>query len=198
MSDAVISTLLAIITTIIGGVFGFVLSEISTRRRELREEKQRALSVRTIVSLEIERNLESLRSFWKVIRPEGAESEENKRSPRDAGREFVNATLPPFSREALNSQLPLLALALKPEQIAPVFRFYDALTTLQTIRRELADALNDQNQEVAKFRASQSAPGTTPGLLYAPRTPFDNKLAQVWPEVERLAESALAGGNPLK
>ena len=185
-------------TTIIGGVFGFVLSEISTRRRELREEKQRALSVRTIVSLEIDRNLESLREFWQRVKPGGEESADAQRSPREAGREFVNATLPPFSREALNSQLPLLALALRPEQIAPVFRFYDSLNTLQTIRRDLAEAINDQNQEVAKFRASQSAPGTTPGLLYAPRTPFDNKIAQVWPEVERLAEAALASGNPLK
>lgn len=196
MSDTLVSTLLAIATTIIGGVFGFILSEISTRRRELREEKQRALSVRTIVSLEIERNLESLRGFWKTVKPQTESAE--SRSPREAGRELVNTTLPPFSREALNSQLPLLALALKPEQIAPVFQFYDSLSAIQAIRRELATALDDQNQEVAKFRASQSAPGQTPGLLYAPRTPFDTKIAQVWPEVERLAETALAGGNPLK
>jgi hypothetical protein len=197
MSESLVSTLLAIVTTIIGGVFGFILSEISTRRRELREEKQRAISVRTIISLEIDRNLESLRSFWKAVKPGGTEAAE-QRSPREAGREFVNTTLPPFSREALNSQLPLLALALRPEKIAPVFQVYDALSAIQTIRRELAVALDDQNQEVAKFRASQSAPGTTPGLLYAPRTPFDNKIAQVWPEVERQAETALAGGNPLK
>ncbi|MCC7207600.1 MAG: hypothetical protein IT323_09845 [Anaerolineae bacterium] len=193
MSD----TLLAIITTLIGGVFGFVLSEISTWRREMREEKQRAISVRTIVSLEIERNLDNLRAFWKAVKP-GSPGSPEERSPREAGREFVNSTLPPFSREALNSQLPLLALALRPDQIAPVFQFYDALGALQAIRRELSAALDDQNQEVAKFRASQTAPGQTPGLLYAPRTPFDNKVAQVWPEVERLAESALAGGNPLK
>jgi hypothetical protein len=53
--------------TILGTFIGFVLSEWAAKRREDRNEKKQAQSVRAIVSLEIDRNLGLLQDFWLQV-----------------------------------------------------------------------------------------------------------------------------------
>src|SRR5258708_37830528 len=194
MQDQVVSALFATVTTIIGGIFGFLLSEVATRRREAREARERSQSVRLILGLEIDRNLETLRAFWTQIKPS---DETGDRRKLNMTQQFVDIPLLPFSQDGLNSQLPLLAQALPRPVIAAVFQFYDKLGKIQTRHAELNEANRDQQQEMAKFRASATAPGQTPGIMYAPRTPLDNKGSQLWNEIEQLFTSLLKDGNPI-
>ena len=198
MSDQILAQLIpaffATITTIIGGIFGFLLSEMAARRREAREARERSVSVRLIVGLEIDRNLDTLRAFWTQIRPS---DETGDRRKLNMTRQFVDIPLLPFSQDALNSQLPLMAQALPRPVIASVFQFYDKLGKIQTLHAELNEANHDQQQEMAKFRASATAPGQPPGIMYAPRTPLDNKSSQLWDEIEQLFTSVLKDGNPI-
>lgn len=194
----IIPAVFAIITTIVGGIFGFALSEFSARRREGREAKQRSESVRLILGLEIDRNLEALRAFWTEVKQHDYETPDQDRRKRDVGHKFLEIPLLSFSRDSLNSQLPLMAFALPKDMISAVFQLYDRLGKLETLRRELGEALRDQQEEMARFRASQAVPTALGTLLYAPRTPFDKKAAQVWDEVEALIKSTLDNGNPIK
>jgi len=195
--NSIIPTLFAIITTIIGAVLGFLLSEISTRRREQRTEKQQARSLRAILRIEMARNLTTLKQYWSEIQAQDSDSlSPNQRSSVLAER-LVNTPLPAFSREALTSQLPLVALSLSPEDIEKMFQFYDRLATLATFRTDAAEALRDQQGEMTRFRQSQTAPGQTPGLVYAPRRPFDTLADQRWNGIEALIRQTLEAGNPL-
>ena len=51
-----------------GVVLGWWLNELSTRRREEQAEKRQDQNVRTIVSLEIDRNLALLSEFWTKLK----------------------------------------------------------------------------------------------------------------------------------
>src|SRR5258708_27210923 len=106
MQDQVVSALFATVTTIIGGIFGFLLSEVAARRREAREARERAQSVRLIVGLEIDRNLNTLRAFWTQIKPSDDSGDRRK---LNMTRQFVDIPLLPFSQNALDSHLPLMA-----------------------------------------------------------------------------------------
>jgi hypothetical protein len=199
MTDQLISTALALVTTIVGGIFGYLLSEFAARRREARERAERATSVKLIVGMETERNAGALRTFWDQVKQhdyDPAKSSPERRA-RDVARAFVDTPLLPFSRNALESQLTALPYALPQDDIRRVFTLYDQLGKLMTLRAELTEALRDQQREMTMFQQSQSRPGQPGGLLYAPRTPFDSKAAQVWDEIERLVNGVLGAANPL-
>ncbi len=197
IQSQIVQTLFALITTIIGGVLGFGLSEVATRRREAREEKRQAQAVRTIIRLEIDRNLAALKTFWTALKAKD-NPDLGRRRKNILAEQFVNLSLTPFSRDSLTSQMSLLAFSLTDVQIEQVFRLYDRLDFLMTTRAVLSDALRDEQQEMTRFRQSQSAPGQTPGLLYAPRQPFDAQANQNWDEIESTAAELLETGNPLQ
>ena len=196
IQNQIVSTLFALITTIIGGVLGFALSEVATRRREAREEVRRAQAVRTIIQLEIERNLAALKTFWTGVKAND-KPDLGRRRKNILAEQFVNLPLTPFSRDSLTSQMSLLAFSLTDVQIERVFRLYDRLDFLMTTRAAFAEALRDEQQEMTRFRQSQSAPGQPQGLVYAPRQPFDAQASQQWDEIESTAAELLETGNPL-
>jgi hypothetical protein len=197
MTEQLINALLGVLTTIIGGIFGFALSEITTRRREARTQAAQARSVRLIVGLEIDRNIAALREMWQNVKTTADGQERYDRDRRDLMQMFVDGPSLPFSRESLNSQLQVLPSALPHDTLTRLFAFYDGLGKVDTIRKEMLSAQSDQQAEMSKFRASQTPPGAPPGILYPPRTPFDNKAAQVWDGLENLVNGLLANGNPL-
>jgi hypothetical protein len=193
-----IPTLFAILTTIIGGIFGFLLSEISTQRRERRTERRQAASVRALLAMEIERNLEQLRGFWAEVKQKDNPEAAPERRSETLARQLVETPLPPFSREGLNSQLSMVALLLPQADMINTFTFYDGLARLETVRREFSAALDEQEREMSLFRQSQSqsVPGQ-PRLVYGPRQPLFAKSNQQWESVEHLVSDLLQRGNPL-
>jgi hypothetical protein len=196
IQSQIVQPLFALITTIIGGVLGFGLSEVSTRRREAREEKRQGQAVRTIIRLEIDRNLATLKTFWTAVKAKD-NADLGRRRKNILAEQFVDLPLTPFSRASLTSQMSLLAFSLTDVQIERVFRLYDRLDFFMTTRATLADALRDEQQEMTRFRQSQSAPGQPKGLLYAPRQPFDAQANPNWDEIEATAAELLESANPL-
>jgi hypothetical protein len=197
LQDQIVQTLFALITTVIGGVLGFSLSEVSTRRREAREEKRRAEGVRVIIRMEIDRNLAALKTFWAAVKASDRD-DLGRRRKNVLAEQFVQVSLTPFSRDSLTSQMGMLAASLSSVQIERVFHLYDRLDSLMTKRAALAEALRDEQQEMTRFRQSQSAPGQPQGLLYGPRTPFDTSANRDWDEIEATAAELLEAGNPLQ
>jgi hypothetical protein len=187
----------ALVTTVIGALLGFALSEVTTRRREAREEKRRAAGVRAIIRTEIDRNLATLKAFWTAVKASDRD-DLGKRRKNVLAEQFVQVSLTPFSRESLSSQMSLLAASLSDVQIERVFHLYDQLDSLMTKRGSLTGALRDEQQEMTRFRQSQSAPGQPQGLLYAPRTPFDSEANRDWDGIESTVAELLESGNPLQ
>jgi hypothetical protein len=187
----------ALVTTVIGALLGFALSEVTTRRREAREEKRRGEGVRAIIRMEIDRNLGTLKAFWTAVKASDRD-DLGKRRKNILAEQFVQVSLTPFSRESLSSQMSLLAASLSDVQIERVFHLYDQLDSLMTKRTSLTAALRDEQQEMTRFRQSQSAPGQPQGLLYAPRTPFDSEANRDWDGIESTVAELLEAGNPFQ
>jgi hypothetical protein len=116
---------------------------------------------------------------------------------RQPAREFIAVPLPPFSREAFQSQLPLLAKALCEKEIVVAFDFHDRLKQLEATRAELIVAEREQRGE---YRAATVSAHPIIGLRElrsCPPTPFDDMAIAVWDECELIVTQLLTEGNPL-
>jgi hypothetical protein len=197
-NQALAAIMIAVIPTVIGGIFGFILSELSATRREMREERKRAESVRTILSIEIERNLSMIRDFReKIMVNMSGDDERDERTKRDLARRFVDVPLLGIRRAALDAQMPLLSSALNRTDIIEVFQFYERVSHLDTMRRELSHALTDQQHEQSNFQKSLNTPMQQGGVPYSPRRPFDNKAVELWDDIEATMDALLNKGNPI-
>ena len=184
-----------------GILFGFILSEWSTSRRESRNEKKQAQASRAIISLEIDLNLELLQEFWL---PATNRAEDEKKSQDEQkvalAHKFIQIPVPEWSREVFSSQLPLITSTLQSQEVVKVFQFYERLRRLETIRGELVLAGEIQRTEflAATKKDSTHNFGKYVELAYSPATPFNKKAKDTWKEYESLVAQLVAKGNPLK
>ena len=182
--------------TILGTILGFILSELSTRYRESRNEIRQAKSTRTIVSLEIDLNLEFLREFIEKANQIDLENKGVEERKKALARFFMEYPFPDWSKEAFTSQLPLLPNALSEQEVIKVFQFYDRIQRTDVIRNNLLLALQLQKSEVKA--ATKNTYMFFSEMSYIPDTPFDGKASSYWDEGKSLAAQLLAKGNPLK
>ena len=181
-----IEALIATVGTIIGTILGFFLSEWSTKRREDRNEKKQAQSVRTLVSLEIDRNLNLLRDYWPQVEQaadpnDGAEGRKVK-----FARRFVELAFPEWKREILDSQLSLLATALHEQEVVQVFQFYDRISKVEALRNGLVLAAQEDKED------QRSPVRNSYGLPMA----FSKRALMYWDECEDIVAQLLGKGNP--
>ena len=187
------------IFTIVGTIVGFALSELATIIREGRSEKRQSKSVKTIVKLEMELNLQMLREFWsRVTQFSEPEVDPDTRKRSLARQFFIEVPFPVFKREALESQLPLLAGALHEQEVVRVFQFYDHLSKLKLIESKLTTSMHEQREETRAATAPGSSGGLGQVLAYYPPMPFDDSAPNLWDECERLVTQLLNEGNPLE
>jgi hypothetical protein len=193
--DLLIPTLLAILTTIIGGIFGYALSEVAEQRRDARTAQRQAESLRLLLYLEAERNLEALRQGWGEV---GHDPNEvyGEREKRDIAHRFLDQMPARFNREAFESQLGLMALLLPVEEIRRVFALYDRLAVIADYCASLREAKAAQQDEYARFHqtSAQVKPG---GFVVGPRQPFDNYAAANWDKIAAAVSDTLAMGSPI-
>jgi hypothetical protein len=181
--------------TLLGTILGFALSEFSTWRRESRNETRQAKATRTIVSLEIDLNLEFLKEFIEQANQINLEKSDLQERKKSMARFFTEFPFPNWSKEAFTSQLPSLPLALSEQEVVKVFQFYDRLQRIDIIRNDLLAALDIQKSEL---EAATISKGYFRQLAYSPNKPFDDKASNYWDEGKSLAAQLLAKGNPLK
>ena len=200
----IIEALIAVIGTLIGALVGFMLSEWGTSRREKRNELKVAQSCRTIISLEIDLNLELLQDVWpKVITPIPGIMSIDEQSKQELlriafAKKFIEVPFPELSREVFAAQLPSITNALNSQEMVRVFQFYDRLRKIETIRKELTLEMEAQRIEDREEKARRVASAGKITLAYAAQSPFDEKAITFWNECESLVAQLFAKGNPLK
>ena len=134
MSEAIFG----VIGTIIGTIWGFVLSEWATRQREERTEKRQAGAIRTMLRLEISQNLASLRDFWgKVNQVDESEQDPDLARLRLA-RRMIESPLPHWSHRMWESQMSLLTIGLSEEEIKQVHDLHNRLDAITRVGQGLA------------------------------------------------------------
>lgn len=187
-----------VVYTLLGIVFGFALDEIATFLRDKRAQERQVRSVRAIVSLEIDNNLDLAKYFWSKFSQYEAESDDLSQTKRSLARIFVNQALPTWQRDAFISQMQFLPIALSEAEILQVFHFYDRLNRLEAIRTNLTDALSEQNNAFENETSPGPAGFRTAPLGYRPPQMFNEKADELWSECTSLFAQILAKGNSLR
>lgn len=110
-----------------GTYLGFVLSERAAQAREQRENQETVRSVRTVIRIEINRNLERIDSFLDELSQREQQLPGDERGKRDA---LKGVSLIHSSGSIWETQIPFAARALTQEEIEAVLDFYTALSGL--------------------------------------------------------------------
>lgn len=188
----VVGAIVALVSAGLGAVFTYWV----TIKLEDRKEKRQAKRARTLASLEINQNLESLRGLW----PRVTQINDKIQDP-DKRKVFFARNLAhlPFwwKQEVLRSQLSFLPVSLSVRELKQVLGIYDDFRKLEATRRQLVLADQAQREEELAAVDPNRSGLMGPILRYYPPTPFNQMAASVWDECDSIANELLAEGNPL-
>jgi hypothetical protein len=190
MNDAAIG----VIGTLGGTFLGFLLSTIENRWREQRTERKQVQSIRLLIGLEIQQNLELLEHFWEdVIQLESQEILASGDAERLHYAYAYRVTQKPpliWSYNAWESQMAMLPIALEAREIRQVQNFYQRLRDISTIHSFLVNLLS---QDEADRRDAQSLPrrlnsidamrAMTNGVFIRKASSFGKELEEVVQDV---------------
>ncbi len=180
-----------LITTLLGVVVGFILSTWQTNRRDSEAKKERALSLHSVVSAEIDFNLTLLQEFWNRLN----ERDSDKDTPNYGEsmlRKLAYLAPPKWSHKLWENQVSLLVGTIDKETINKVLRFHqqiDRLTNLQARVVELVKAHPPHYQEYLSSDSSATV-GWEP-------TDFQKVAIPIWNEFWQITQDLLRIGNPL-
>lgn len=192
MMDIILLAIVAGVFGIIGAVAGVVVAERMARQREERAEQKQVVAVRTLLTLEIDKNLALLREFWE--RASEPQEDEAALDPdslhlRLASR-LAYLPLPVWSNNAFESQLPIFPLALSEEEIRQVYDLRSGLENISDFYSKIATIERPQGG----FRS------TTPQMVVGQieQESFKKKMSALWQGLEKSVNRILEKGNPLK
>ena len=187
-----------VIYTLVGIVFGFSLDWIATYLRERRVKEQQIRSVRAIISLEIDQNLDVVKSFWSKLNQYDSLKNNLSQNKRELAQIFVKSHLSVWQRNVFVSQMYFLPTALSEAEIIQVFHFYDRLNMLDAIRTNLTSAFSEQENIFMEETSPAEAGYRSAPLGYSPPQMFNEKADELWNECRNLFAQTIARGNPLR
>jgi hypothetical protein len=183
--------------TLLGAIIGFVLSEISQYFRNNKNEAKQKESVRKIVYLEIEKNLELLRAFNKTINdPEGITLPVDTKGDKESesvrkyqlALRFLGIPFPTFLTLSYESQLQYFSLAFQENEINKIFSFYNFFPRLTTIKNYLKSA-KDAYDRMKELPRDQTT--------YHAAINFLTAAPPLWDEMSLIICEILEHGNPI-
>jgi hypothetical protein len=150
-------------------------------------------AARSLLRAEVDSNLKLLQDWWGKLKPRKGEDEIHWVDKVVYAREFADAALPDFSRNAYMRYQPRLSQYLRGAQLKGLAQFYQDLDRIAELQQELRDALE---KDLALRRSPEGQPSSAGE--FSPR--FDNFLRIApwsWREASRLIDQLQAQGNPL-
>lgn len=203
MNDAAIG----IIGTLSGTLLGFVLSTIDNRWREQRTERRQAQSVRLLVGLEIQQNLESLERLLEGIPHLDTNPSKKVESPKDIDQlhysyayRIAQKRLLVWIHNAWESQMAMLPIALKPREIQQVQNFHQKLRDISSIHSSLINLLLQEEEDrktALSLPSSANATQKFNATQAMTRGVFVKNASKVGEELEATVQDALKNGTTL-
>ncbi len=180
-----------LISTLLGVVVGFVLSTLQTNRRDSEAKKERALSLHSVVSAEIDFNLTMLQEFW------------NRLTERDSDKEIPNAgeamsrklaylSTPKWSHKLWENQITLLVGTIDKETINKVLRFHQQIDRLTNLQARVVELVKLHPPQYPQYLSSDSSAS----VKWEP-TDFQKVAIPIWNEFFQVTQDLLRIGNPL-
>ena len=181
-----------IITTIVGVVMGLGSRELSDWRKAKKARKRKINSTRTLILLENERNLESLKEFWYKLNKSDENEENINESKMDIAHRLIKMPMPCLDDFMWRKHASLLTITFKDKEIVAVSTFNNCLESLKSIYSKLVD-LDTKDRE---FNSSYASSGVE--LSSLPRSKrFKEEAPGLLDEFEEITLGLLKNGNPL-
>jgi hypothetical protein len=180
-------------STLAGVIAGFVLSLLGTWGLDTLRTRRQAAAVRTMIRLELARNVQALETFWNLI-PPYVEPEKRGEDEEDfhfdiwtirlrRAEAFVRSPLPRLSRVAWEGQVAAIPEALTGEEIERVDGFYGAIDAILAIRTTLTRAADADERKGGGLHGSANEPTV------------NEQIGKLWPRLEQTVATALEKGR---
>lgn len=181
-----------ILTTVVGVVMGLGSRELSDWRKAKKSKRRKINSTRTLILLENERNLESLKEFWYKLNKSDENEEEINESKIDIAHRLIKMPMPSLDNFMWRKHASLLTITFKDKEIIAVSSFNNCLESLKSIYSKLVD-LDAKDREFNSAYASSGAE-----LSSLPRSKrFKEEAPCLVDEFEEITLGLIKNGNPL-
>jgi hypothetical protein len=177
---------------IFGVLLGFSLSQLAICVRDVLSSKRKSRSIRKIIEIEIDYNLDLLTLLRTDIKHLRKIDTLNPKS----------LSFPIWHRKAFESQLSILSEALDKDKITEIFKFYGDLDKLIATYSKISDLTDSSHQATSSGNeASRSdhpvrSMFDSSSLWHQASTLWDECLEE-WKDFEQLIEDMHEKGNPL-
>jgi len=183
----------------IAALFAVFLTDRLNKRRERKSRDEQIHSVRILIGLEIEKNLETLSELCINVNNLNGDDLLDKDDHEDYNKinlayKLLDLTLPPLTNESWKSQLSFVPIALSENEIKNVNSFYTDLYTIKSIYASLLSVFN-QHQE--NFNVDQLRPKDKFSFIQFSRNVFNESAPSLWEKFEKITRKLLKNGNPI-
>jgi hypothetical protein len=188
MDPEIVKLIVAPTTTILGVILGFLLSSIREFYKENCAKREEMQSVRTLVRLEIQQNIDELQLFWDRLKKSDKSITNPKLQINTNVIQLSKSPIPSWSYRTWESQMSKLPTVFESEEIVQIQRNYKRLNQISN----LLDLL--PNRKIAT--------GTTLATSYmagdlVPIWNYDNESI-FWKDFETIVLCTLNAGNPIE
>jgi hypothetical protein len=183
--------IIPIIAAIVAAILGFLVSELGNWYRNKKAREEKTQSVRTLISLEIEKNIELITKFRNYL-------DKTNETLYDAdkitlSRLLIKRPMPSLDTIMWKKQGSFLPIAFTEEEIISISKLNNYLEALKSIHAQLTyfDA------EDRKFNSSDAASGRD--IAPPPKGELIEKESPtLWDDFQKITKNIIENGNPLK
>ena len=179
--------------SLIGVVVGFFLSQLANYMRDSSIKKRERRSIRNLLSMELEQNLNLLKDYWHDVSLEPDEDESDENHTVRLVRRSKEIPYPPLLSDAWRSHIGRLSEVLDENELKDVWQQYEIARFLPILLERLINAEpDDESREFGYARASRAL--REQGLTTAT---FRSEGAALMMEYKTLISKSIKLGNPL-
>lgn len=186
-----INSIIIVSGTLLGVYIGSKLNETTSRRMKEKDEKRQIESIRTLISLEIDQNLESLKNLWNKLKEN---SEDN--DSLSLAQKLVKIPLPNFKHVIWEKQTSLLTISFEKEEIKNIYSIYSALDDLNLIYHKLNFLIIEEKQKTKSGVHKVSR--VEEMMSWMSKSSFEVDTPVLWLDFEEKTQKLIKNGNPLK
>jgi len=179
--------------SLVGVVVGFLLSQLAGLMRETATKKKVRRSIRTLLALELDQNLNLLKDYWHDVSLPADEDEPDENPTDRLVRRSREVPYPPLQAIAWQAHIDRTSEVLNENELKQVWQQYEIIQFLPTLHSRLSESRPDETAKgYGYLRASRAL--RTQGITAAT---FTSEPAALMMEYKTLISETIKTGNPL-
>lgn len=132
MDQETIKLVISPVSTLLGVIVGFTLNFLRDLYKEDCSKKAETRSVRTLIKLEIQQNIDELEAFWNRLQQQEVDSNNPQQISSKVFR-LSKTPIPPWAHKAWESQMSKVPAVFKPLEIVQISNTYKKLMQISNL-----------------------------------------------------------------